>query len=226
MNLIFANIDAKSQLIKRNFYGWENRFFTMKVYLIIWSMHFLNSGYKISSERFRRIFSRLRNYSLKIHLHDYHNFSGNAYYYLHMQSYSVKQMVNGVHCNKKIQPVLLFKLTFGGGHYHHPSRYCLPRFLKSWNVIIPRLKQSFPLLISLLPLQVNDRQTLGKLHKQPQLFKICIATTCFHSCQSFRHLSFNFILLLVQGMLINQNFPRLLFSWPKIKSKKKLIPSC
>lgn len=42
-------------------------------------MHFLSSGYKITSEQFRRTFPRLRNDSLKVHLHDYHNFSENFY---------------------------------------------------------------------------------------------------------------------------------------------------
>lgn len=116
---------------------------------------------------------------------------------------------------------LLFKLTFRGGHYQHPSCYSLFRFLKSWNVITSWSKQNLPLVFPVLSLQVNERQTLGKLYKQPQVFKICIVTTCFHSSQSFRNFSFNFILSLAQGMLINRNFPVLLLLWPKRKDKKK-----
>lgn len=121
---------------------------------------------------------------------------------------------------------LLFKLTFRGGHYQHPSCYSLFRFLKSWNVITSWSKQNLPLVFPLLSLQVNERQILGKLYKQPQVFKICIVTTCFHSFQRFRHFSFNFILSLAQGVLINWNFQGLLLLWQKRKDPKNLILSC
>jgi len=116
---------------------------------------------------------------------------------------------------------LLFKPPLRGGHYQHPSCYSLFRFLKSWNVITSWSEQTPPLLFPLLCLQVNERQTLGKLHKPPQALKICIVTTCFHFSQSYTHFSFNFILSLAQGVLINQNFPCLLLLWRKRKDKKK-----
>lgn len=76
------------------------------------SMNFLNSGYRSMSKLFGRTFSRLKNQSLEVHLHDYHKFSGNFYQHLHMQSCSVKYGASKVHCNNRITEVLIIQADF------------------------------------------------------------------------------------------------------------------
>lgn len=120
------------------------------------SMHFLNSGYKITSEQFRRAFSWLRNYSLK---------SPPAWLIITASleiSISTCNLVLwniwSVRCLAiiKWQWFLLFKLTFREGHYQHALCYSLLRFLKSWNGITSWSKQNLSLVFPLLSLQVNE----------------------------------------------------------------------